>query len=513
MTRPLEAREFATEAIRLLDEADLKGFELIRATTLVNLGGVDTALGRFDTAREPLESALELLRPLPPAPGVVYLRAVALLNLTRARLADNEIEAAVEGAQVALELLEELKSGPAILNRGVARLNLGIALVAAGREHAAVEHLEAAVAELSPHARDLDVVPIAEALNAAGQDLWESFLAQVHDEAQFVQALSVLRQRPPEDMDRSVEDVRRALADATADPARLRMIRQLTRGRRHRDAAFEPAWQAAGHPVPDWMTVSPDLELSALAWWNPATWQQSLEYLAGHPDLLDPATDIILEELRSLEQEPGQVDQHLRLRADAAVHGPERAYARIISELLLDDWFESGLGPDFLTRHDTALLGPDVAEDVARRVAEGDTDAELAQAVLLLAGRGEERVAYRVYDEPSFGTTLLEPAWRSVDFDRLAAIARLCRQGVSLGSSYARLANVALAIAEAARGRRDEALALVREALEAAPGEAERAPLSAAAADALAHHPEHEEVLAELLRELTLDPRAGSAQR
>jgi hypothetical protein len=126
----------------------------------------------------------------------------------------------------------------------------------------------------------------------------------------------------------------------------------------------------------------------------------------------------------------------------AALHGVEQAYAPVLSDLLLADWFASGLDDDFLTQHYSELLSGEVADAFAARIADGEPSATLAHAVLVLARHGEDRVAYRVHDDPAFGATLLESAWRSVDFERLAAVATLCRDAVPIEDARGRLATV-----------------------------------------------------------------------
>jgi hypothetical protein len=506
-TRPLEAIEYGTEAARLLEAAGSDGQELVHVLAELNVGAANASLQRWEVARGHLEQALALLDDLPASPVVAQLRAAALTNVTTVRLDADEIEAAVDGARLAVELLEEHGPGlnPGLMAR--ARLNLGLALQASGDPGAAAGPLDVAIAELREQAGQPEeaIVPLALALNAAGDDVWDAVMTQLEDEPEFARAASVLRRRPPGQMASDVQDVQRALS--AAEPDQLMLIRQLVRTRRREDPVeFDAAWTAAGEVVQDWMTIPLETELTVLAWWNTPTWRQSRDYLLGHPEILTPVTDTILEELRG-KVEAALLERHLELRADAEAHGVEHAYAPVLADLLLDEWFEAGLDDDFLAQHHMDLLSPEVADAAAARAAEGEHRATVANAILVLARRGEDRVAYRVRNDPAFGVTLLEPAWRSVDFERLAAVATLCRDAASPEDEKGRLATVAQAIAMALTGGRDAALDMVGQLAEAELGPSELAPLSAAVSDALTYHPEHHEALIALLQAL----RGGSA--
>ncbi|MGN6872016.1 MAG: caspase family protein [Solirubrobacteraceae bacterium] len=506
-TRPLEAVEFATEGLELLDGIDRPGLDAVRGQAYLAIGAGSQALGEYAHVREAFEAAVTLLDSAAAAPVMGRVLAIALSNLALILADSGDAEPALAAATRAAALLDEHGPGDFQLLVPVTQLSVGCALLASGEESEAEAYLDPAIQELVAFARvDPQYIGlVALAVNSAGNAVWEVVSAELADRPELIQILTIARIRPLAELEATVVEIQRELEHVIGGPAQARQIRQLARQQRSRDPdRFDAAWKAAGEDIPSWLPISVSLSHAAISWWNTSSWRQSHDYLLANPALLDPATDILLEELRG-EFGDDRVDAHLRLRSDAAAHGVDDAYAPELAELLLDEWLATGLDDGFLTQRYNDLVGSDVAEVLAARVAAGDEIAVVAQAILVLARRGEEIMAYRVATDPAFGVTLLQPAWRSVDVERLGALATLCRAGSEADSPEGPLAAVATAIAEALTGHRDAALADARDAVATVSDEGLRASLLEAVTDALAHHPDQSGILVELLQELRTD--------
>ena len=254
--------------------------------------------------------------------------------------------------------------------------------------------------------------------------------------------------------------------------------------------------------MPDWLPIDPSLSTLVVAWWNADTPHRAREYLLANPPLLDQATDILIEEIRVATGDQEKADLHLQIRADAAAHGVESAYAPLIAQALVDEWMDAADSEIFLTEHRDELLAPEVASSLTQRWDSGDEDAGVVLAILVLTQRGEQAVGFQILDDPASGVALLQPAWRSADAERLSALATLCRRGEPSGEPHQRLATVALAIGRALTGKHADAVQLATSALSAVAGEDERSQLIGAISDALAHQPARQDQLIELLRVL-----------
>ncbi|MBL7253060.1 hypothetical protein [Paractinoplanes lichenicola] len=504
-TRPLEAITYIAEALDLLEPFRNASPTVISLRGLLELNRSIAQVGidLLADARGSVERALELLDTddLPIMPAI---RALALAHAASLDLKDHHAELALRRIRRAVEVFDDPMVEPDSPSRiPLMRIILGQALRETGSEAEGLEQLNAGINALRDQLsdNDLSVMLLAIGLNTAGAAVWDKVLADLGDQPVVAAMLLARRIRPPAEAALTVRDVRAALTATDSDPTARRGVHYLARQQRARDPkSFETAWTATGDKIPEWIRIDPALHHLVVAWWNQPTWAQSRTYLLEKPELLAPATDMLLEELRSVGLDDDTVDLHLELRADAAARGVEAAYAPLLSAALVDEWMSADDSEAFLAEHYDELLGPGVAAAVAGRAAAGDPGSKAAEAVLVLTRRADQSVAFRVLEDAEYGVTLLQPAWRSVDVERLAAIATLCLHTSSAADPNGRLATVALAISRAILGDPDEAAELVSSALAEVTDADERGRLIAAVSDALAFQPESQDSLFRLLQ-------------
>jgi tetratricopeptide (TPR) repeat protein len=504
--RAVEAIEFATEAIDILQPLDVADpiVRALRGICETNLSAAYLVLNRQDEARQSAERAIELLGDLPDPPLMSAL-ATALNNLAILNIAAGENEAAVEQARRAAALLDQVGplSPPQLLP--LIRISMGQGLRALGFEAQAAEALSSGIAELRTQltADEETFARLAHGLNAAGAATWDTLLADLAASPEIAIQLALHRSRPPDELNLTIGAILDGLRIGETDPSLVRSVHELARAQRSEiTERFDALWVQSVGEIPDWLSIDPWLSDLVVAWWNAGAPQRARSYLQANPALLDPATDILLEEIRADGGDGEKADLHLQIRADAAAHGIESAYAPIIAEALIDEWTDAADEESFLAEHRDELLAPEVASILAQRRDSGDADADTRLAVLVLSQRGEPGVAHRILDDPESGIALLKPAWRSADAERLSALATLCLQADMLGDEHRRLATVALAIGQAAAGRLEDASQLAVSALADVTDDEERNQLIGAVSDSLAYQPAHHEELIELLRAL-----------
>jgi hypothetical protein len=334
------------------------------------------------------------------------------------------------------------------------------------------------------------------ALNVAAADMWQPVLKAVGNQPDIVRQLVLLRRRPRHELHLTVRTLIDALA--AAEPKALRMVRASARGQRSQDAgAFDAAWREADGHVPPWLTIDPSIEASAIAWWNTPTWALSRDYLKAHPALLDPGTDIVLEEFRFEGDEKGLVDRHLGLLAAARAEGVDAAFAPLLTEIEASEWIRSEDPKEHLAEH-PQLLRPEIAALLDDRTSKGDGTAAKFGAILTLAQRNERDLAFKALDDPNAVVEHLQPAWRSMDSARLAALATIVYQGQTAEEAARRKAAVALAIAMVLQHDEEGLDQFLAETLDGATGE-ERNHLATLVGDAIAHHPAAAAELARLV--------------
>lgn len=507
MFRPVEAINFATEALEILQTLDVAEpvNALVRGLCEANNSGLYLNLGQKDEAQQSAERAIQLLADQPDSPIVRSALAMALGNLVIIHIAAEQNQAALELARRAVSLLEH--SGPTTPKwlLPLVRVNMGRALRALGFEAEAAEVVSSSIAELRTQltADEATVVRLASGLNAAGPATWDTVLADLASSPEIAIQLALHRSRPPEELDLTIGTILDALRISGNDPEFTRSVHEIARSERSVDAgSFDALWMKRTGAVPDWLSIDVSLSTLLVAWWNADAPHRARDYLLANPPLLDPATDVLIKEIRAATGAEEKADLYLHIRADAAAYGVESAYAPVLAQALIDKWLGAADTEAFLTEHRDELLAPEVARALAQPQDADDEVAEILLAVLVLAQRGEQAVAFRILEDPASGIILLQPAWRSADAERLSALATLCRQGELPGEPDRRLATVALAIGQAITERPEGAVQLARSALSYASDDEERNRLLGAISDALAHQPARQNEVIQLLRAL-----------
>ena len=182
--------------------------------------------------------------------------------------------------------------------------------------------------------------------------------------------------------------------------------------RRHRAIdphAFEDAWRHhSGQPIPNWLTVDPDLIATAKAWIGTETLDQEREFLVGHPELLHRETDnAVHEALLPLGEDAAQ--WYMLLRQKSRDEGVEAAYQPLLLSFLARQFTEAD--PDtqrtlLATRRDDLMSAP--VRDTINSLADGNgLTAHRAIALLLLAALGEHEPILDALTEPSRFPSLL----------------------------------------------------------------------------------------------------------
>ena len=104
--------------------------------------------------------------------------------------------------------------------------------------------------------------------------------------------------------------------------------------RRHRavdPSAWDAAWsQATGDAAPAWLTIDPELLLTAEAWVGTSTDQDGRDHLEAHPELLDPAAETAVEEALLTVEQP-EADRYRQLVAQARTQGVDAAYRQLLT--------------------------------------------------------------------------------------------------------------------------------------------------------------------------------------
>jgi hypothetical protein len=346
---------------------------------------------------------------------------------------------------------------------------------------------------------------VAGLLSQLGDDVWDQSLANLSDRPDLARAVTIRRIRPPLQIELTV----RMLVDALASypPSELTEVRAIARSHRSSNPAlFDAAWQNATGELPGWLTLDLNLVAPVILWINAKSLEASKNYLESHPELLAPAADPVLEEIRTAETDGSYVELHMQILAKARESGIAAAYAPRMASDAIERWVNSQDPIEYLSENPD-FLTPDVVNFVNERASENNTFAALA-GVLELTRRGELDVAARIDKDPESCFEFLRSAWRSKDITRLIALANIIRVGADEPATF-RKATVALAIGRILSGRESEAAPLIEQAKQDASSE-ERQQLVAIVNDALANHLDSAAALAGLIPKL-LGPTEGSS--
>jgi tetratricopeptide (TPR) repeat protein len=513
LPRPIEAADFASEALSLLASIDSHDARVptLRGLAELNRSGALLQLGKLPEARSCLERAVALLEQCPPVPVVRAALGTANCSLSGIHLQDLEFQAARERAQSALDLVEQAGSTTPVSVLQLARINLGRALTGLGMEQEGRAALETGIAELRATMSDdeAQILQLAGALNVAGPAIWDEVLADLHDNPSLAGRLRVLRVRPVEELSLTIRDLIDAMDEAGSDGKRLRYLRSVARQWRSRaPAPFDAAWTHEAGAIPAWLPIDSALENVLVAWWNTPTWRQSRAYLEANPVLLAPATDILIDEMQAAGAREDLATKHLELLRDARAQGIEQAYAPTLARIVVSDWAKSEYSAEFLADHLDELRQPVVSDVLRARKAGGEASATMAMALLTLACAGEQSAASRIRQDVAFGVTTLRQALRSDDAMRLEALANLCLASAEISEADQRLASTALAIAYALSDRPAEAVATATAVAVGGGDPAQRADLVAIVVDAIGRHADRRDALVVVLNALSASPSA-----
>ena len=261
-----------------------------------------------------------------------------------------------------------------------------------------------------------------------------------------------------------------------ADPSHQGIVAQIhNEARRHRasdPATFDAAWRrCSGHPVPNWLTIDAHLISTAEAWLGTETLDQERDFLASHPDLLDPAADdAVREALLPLGEAAGR--WYAKLRQQARTEGVEAAYRPVLLGMLAQQF--SDADPDtqreLLATRREDLLSDTVRDAIESLAAEDAMHAHRASALLALAMLGEhEPVLGALADSAQFLPLLHELAGRP-DMTALALAAAVALTAATTAEQAA-TALYYTTVATAAAGNAARASEMLAQARRLDPGQ------------------------------------------
>lgn len=246
--------------------------------------------------------------------------------------------------------------------------------------------------------------------------------------------------------------------------------------RRHRAAnpvSWDAAWAAASRQtLPDWLTVNPTLLDLAVGWVATVSHEEERDYLASHPDLLDPGADAAVTEA-VLGESNDEADRYREIRHAAREHGVAVAYRPLLLQVLAARFVAADPATQRLLLDDRRadLLDPLVRQILAQRA--GDDFAALVGVALLHLADGHDHLLAEVFaalaDPERFGA-LLDNLARGSDLDVLGVVGNIAlaaaqtEPDLATGMFYA-------AAAAAGGGRSDEARQLVSQAAQLDPAQ------------------------------------------
>jgi len=241
--------------------------------------------------------------------------------------------------------------------------------------------------------------------------------------------------------------------------------------RRHRHPApdgFDEDWahHTAG-PAPAWLTVDADVLDMAQAWVATDTYRAEHDYLAAHPELLEPAADVaVAEALLILSKDAA--DRYTSLRQAAERNGVDAAYQPILLTILAHEFAQAN--PErqraLLTASLEDLLTDivsDVLQELAAEKSELAAAARRAAALIDLAQSGDAAMIFEALTEPwRFPALLHTWAIRSSPVSLVSA-AVVAATAVTSATETA-TALFYFAVGTVVRGDQDRAADLMRQA-------------------------------------------------
>ena len=508
-SRPIEAADLAEEAVRRANQlpADDPQRTGLLGTSELNLAAAHARLGNLDRSRELLETAIEDLKNFEEHPALAGALANAHSNLALIHVEAGRFADALPHAQHAVELFDRPNIFPlALINRSLALVALGQALSGSGEAARGAAILHDVIGKLvegvvRDPARDLP--RLVAVLNSAGATMWDESLAALADQSDLVRVLRLMRRRPVGEIPVTVRGLLEALRNGPAEETML--VHKIARQHRQLDPArFDTAWQSEAGDLPEWLRLDLSLYLRVIAWWNTPTWALSRDYLQAHPELLAPDTDLVLQELRQEGKRTDLVGRHAALIASARAQGVEAAYETLLAEVSAEEWRKADDLREYLAEHPD-LLRPQIMAVLRRDADGGDSAAGAFAAILELAQRGEEALAFEAVEQPASMFGRIQAAWRTADTARLAALAAIVFWQTEEDPPTRHRAAAALAIARSVEQRTADVDRMVAAALEGASAE-ERRTFVEDVTDAIGHQPASAVVLARLIPMLNGGP-------
>jgi hypothetical protein len=186
--------------------------------------------------------------------------------------------------------------------------------------------------------------------------------------------------------------------------------KQAQRHRAPDPVAFDRAWtQTTGQPPPAWLAIDASLLEAARGWAASETYAEEHDFLANHPQLLDPeADDAVNEALLSVSE--GAARQFTTMRQTARAEGTEAAYRPLLVTILARDFTDADPEKQraLLAARRDDLLSVTVREFIKSLAEEDTMEAYRAMALLDLAALAEHEPVLDALIEPARFPALLQ---------------------------------------------------------------------------------------------------------
>ena len=487
---PLIAEQLAGEAFALAKSLPSSPeVDWALASSEVNLAVFRSQVRKQDNVSDLLQDAIRRFEAMASHPVSSRMLGTAYMNLALAENRARNFAQAVELARRALGYFDQPTAFPFIASENVplARLAEGWALQHLGETERGDAIVNQVIGNAVENYRAGKEGPsrLSSILNEGGDDAWKTILASLSDSPQLLRELRVRRLRPVEEIDLTVGMLVEELA--SGDPSNVVGIRAIARSHRLINTElFDVAWQKATGELPAWLLLDLTLIGSAFVWITCDSLLSSRNYLEDRPSLLHSTTDAILEEFRFAGASGELIDQAQDIISRARATSVREAYAPLLVADSMDRWLNSEDWIEHLNEN-PELLTFDFASYVSKMAGQDEEAYGPLAAILELVKRDESGIVREIEKDPCAGFKFLQPAWRSKDVSRLAALASLIR-GLDNDDSYKIKSTTALAVARVLQNREADAKRLMMEAMKEA-GADDVKGMTEILGDALAHHP------------------------
>jgi hypothetical protein len=230
--------------------------------------------------------------------------------------------------------------------------------------------------------------------------------------------------------------------------------------------------QHAGNQPPAWLAVDAGLLAAAGEWIATETYTDERDFLASHPELLDPAADEAVSEAL-LPVSEADAERYTMLRQAARVEGAEAAYRPQLLTILARQFTRADLDTQrelLATRRDDLLSAK--VRDTIGSLADGDAVEPLrARALLQLAALGEDELVLDALTGPARFPALLHDLARRPDLAALGPAVTAAWTAATVAEQAA-TALFYLAVTCACAGDTGNATAALTQARRLGPGQA-----------------------------------------